>query len=140
MSAVDRFDQRFTGLLEDLGAATYPDYFDDALEVAIHRPQRRSWTFPERWLPMGVLVQRPVIVPSLPWRSIGLLALLLILLAEIVAYVGSRRTLPEPFGPAANGVVVAARDGDIYVHDTADGTERLVVGGDELDVVSAVLA
>ena len=55
MSAVDRFDQRFDSLLEELGAATYPDYFDDVLDDAMRPTQRPAWTFPERWLPMGVL-------------------------------------------------------------------------------------
>jgi hypothetical protein len=132
MSAVDRFDQRFESLLEDLGAATYPDYFDDVLERALRPPQRPAWTFPERWLPMGALAQRRAIVPSVPWRTIGLLAILLVLLAAVVAFVGSRR-LPDPFGPAANGVIAAARDGDIYVLDAIRGTQQLIVGGDATD-------
>ena len=133
MSAVDRFDQRFLGLLEELGAATYPDYFDDALEGAMRPTQRPAWTFPERWLPMGVLAQPRAAVPSLPWRTIGLVAILLVLLAAVAAFVGSRR-VPDPFGPAANGVIAGARDGDIYVHDAAGGTQWLVVGGDATDV------
>ena len=133
MSAVDRFDQRFESLLEDLGAATYPDYFDDVLEVALRPAQRSAWTFPERWLPMGVLAQPRAIVPSMPWRTIGLVAILLVLLAAVVATVGSRR-VPDPFGPAANGVIAAARDGDIYVLDAATGYEQLIVGGNAADV------
>ena len=134
MSAVDRFDQRFTGLLEDLGAASYPDYFDDALEVAMHRTQRPTWTFPERWLPMGVLAQRRTMVPSVPWRIVGLVAVLALLAAALVVALGSQRRVPPPFGIAANGVVAVAHDGDIYVRDTVDGTERLIVGGDQRDV------
>ena len=134
MSAIDRFDQRFEGLLEDLGAASYPDYFDDALEVAVHRTQRPSWTFPERWLPMGVLAQRPAMVPTVPWRAIGIVAILALLGVALAIAIGSQRRVPPPFGPAANGVVAAMRDGDIYVHDVAAGTQRLIVGGDELDV------
>lgn len=133
MSAVDRFDQRFTGLLEDLGAASYPDYFDDALEVAMHRTQRPTWTFPERWLPMGVLAQRRTMVPSVPWRIVGLVAVLALLAAALVVALGSQRRVPPPFGIAANGVVAVAHDGDIYVRDTVDGTERLIVGGDQRD-------
>jgi dipeptidyl aminopeptidase/acylaminoacyl peptidase len=133
MSAVDRFDQRFVGLLEDLGAATYPDYFDDVLDTAVQRTQRPAWTFPERWLPMGVLAQRPAMIPSVPWRLIAVLAMLLILLAAVAAFIGSRQQVPAPFGPAANGLVVGARDGDIYAYDLGLGTEQLIVGGAESD-------
>ena len=48
--------------------------------------------------------------------------------------IGSQRRVPPPFGPAANGVVAVSHDGNIYVRDVAAGTERLIVGGDELDV------
>jgi Tol biopolymer transport system component len=95
--------------------------------------QRPAWTFPERWLPLGVLTQRRANVPSVPWRAIGVLAILLVLLAAVVAFVGSRR-VPDPFGPAANGVIAGARDGDIYVLDAVTGTQQLIVGGSAADV------
>ena len=117
MSAVDRFDQRFTGLLDDLGAASYPDYFDDALEVAVHRPQRPSWTFPERWLPMDVVARRFAPAPRVPWRMIGIVAVLALFGAVLAFAIGSQRRVPPPFGPAANGVVAVSHDGNIYVRD-----------------------
>lgn len=82
---------------------------------------------------MGVLARRPAMVPSVPWRAFAVLALLLILLAAVASFIGSRQQVPAPFGPAANGVVAGARDGDIYVFDPERGTEQLVVGGAETD-------
>lgn len=82
---------------------------------------------------MGVLAQPRAAVPSMPWRTIGLVAILLVLLAAVVALVGSRR-VPDPFGPAANGVIVGARDGDIYVLDAPTGSQQLIVGGNAADV------
>ena len=55
------------------------------------------------------------------------------LLATAVAFVGSKR-VPDPFGPAANGLIAGARNGDIYVYNAVDGTEKLLVGGDNADV------
>lgn len=51
----------------------------------------------------------------MPWRQLGVLALIALLLAAaIVGYVASQQTrLPAPFGPARNGQVVYADKGDI---------------------------
>jgi Tol biopolymer transport system component len=74
-------------------------------------------------------------VARLPWRQIGVLALIGVLLAAIaVAYVGSRQQqLAPPFGLAANGAVAFARDGDIYAADQATGTVTPIVTGPETD-------
>jgi Tol biopolymer transport system component len=48
--------------------------------------------------------------------------------------VGSRPSLPAPFGLADNGLVAFARDGDIYVADPRSGNERVVVAGAETDL------
>jgi Tol biopolymer transport system component len=71
----------------------------------------------------------------LPIRQLGVLALIAILLAAMLAvYVGSRQQkLPAPFGVAANGVIPFSRDGDIHVGDPLLGTTRLVLGGPEYD-------
>jgi hypothetical protein len=70
----------------------------------------------------------------IPWRTIGVLALVILLLAALVAvYAGSQRRVPAPFGPAANGLIPIARDGDILVGDPVSGTIDVVVGGPEND-------
>jgi hypothetical protein len=85
---------------------------------------------------MGVLARRPAFFPALPWRTIGLLIILAVLLAAVLAIgVGSllQRTAP-PYGLAANGPVVYSENGDIYSRDLATGTATLLVGGPEVDV------
>ena len=132
MSAVDRFDQRFTGLLEDLGAASYPDYFDDALEVAMHRRSAPRGRSPKGGFPWACSLNDARCSLG-SWRIVGLVAVLALLAAALVVALGSQRRVPPPFGIAANGVVAVAHDGDIYVRDTVDGIERLIVGGDRRD-------
>ena len=70
-----------------------------------------------------------------PWRLIGVLALIGVLIALVtVAYVGSQlRRLPEPFSPAGNGAIALAKDGDIFVADRPGGDLRPLVAGPEDD-------
>lgn len=136
MSALDRFDREFANAVVDLADPRTPDYIDEVLERAVSRRQRSAWTFPERWLPMGVLVSRPAFVPAYRWRTIGLLLLLAALLAAILAVgVGTlfQRTAP-PFGIAGNGLIVYGLDGDILGRDPRTGEVTVLVGGPELDV------
>lgn len=73
---------------------------------------------------MDLATQR-VPTPSLPWRQLGVLALIAILIATALAvYVGSQPRLPDPFGPAANGVVAYESDGVIHLFDPATDTAQ----------------
>ena len=100
-----RFEHDLPRLLEDAYVAGTPDYRDDLVRRIAVTPQRPAWTFPGRWLPMDVLVQA-VPTPRTPWRTVGILALigLLIAAATIAVFIGSRPRLPDPYGIAANGV------------------------------------
>ena len=69
------------------------------------------------------------------WRTVGVLALLLVLLAAVLVAVGSQHRLPPPFGLAANGLITYAKDGDIHVRSAGGGSDRIVVSGPELDGV-----
>jgi Tol biopolymer transport system component len=71
----------------------------------------------------------------MPWRQIGVMALLAILvIASLALYAGSQpRPLPAPFGPAANGSIVFAMDGDIYTADPRTGVSKPIVTGPERD-------
>ncbi len=133
MTTPDRLDRQLADLLGELAEPHYPDYFDDVLEGALHRRQRPAWTFPERWIP-GVLARRTSLAPSLPWRPILVLAVLIAVAIAVAAFVGSMRRVPPPFGPAANGAVVYASDGDIYLRDVA-GMTRPIVAGPTVDVL-----
>ena len=137
MNAFDRFDREFAQAVEDLADARTPDYFDDVLERAVSGRQRPAWTFPERWIPMGVLARRPALVPTLPWRTVGLFLLLAVLLAAIVAIGVGRARLERPalpYGIAANGLLAYSVEGDIYGRDPQTGELRLLVGGPAVDV------
>ena len=69
-----------------------------------------------------------VAVPGPLLALLAIIGLLLVAVAAIVA-VGSRPRLPEPFGPARNGALVYAADGDIFRLEIAAGVPSLIVGG-----------
>jgi Tol biopolymer transport system component len=59
-----------------------------------------------------------------------LVVLLLALIAALAAfYVGALRSLPPPYGPADNGEVVYAHDGDLYVRAALGAEPRRLIGG-----------
>jgi hypothetical protein len=129
-----RFERDLPAVLDELGRSPYPYYIDDVLATTAQHRQRPAWAFPERWLPVDIAT-RTAPGRRVPWRSLAILALLVIVVAATLAlYVGSpQRPLPAPFGPAANGLIPYARLGDIYVGDPVTGETRLLVGGAETD-------
>jgi len=136
MNAWPRLERDLPARLTDLAAESRPDYLDDAFFGRMTEVrQRPAWVFPERWLPVDIST-RTVPAPRLPWRQLGVLALIGILVAATIAfYVGSQQEQPPaPFGPAANGHVAYAQAGDIYAGDPATGDVTAIVSGPELDV------
>lgn len=118
---------------DDLAAARTPDYLEAAIERGSSGPQRPAWTFPERWLPMGLVTWR-VPTARLPWRQLGVLALIALLLAAALAvHVGSRPRLPEPFGVAVNGGIAYSSSGDIVVGDRSSVEGRGLTSGPNPD-------
>jgi Tol biopolymer transport system component len=135
MTAFDRFEPQLPELMEELASARVPDYFDDLLRRTAGTRQRPAWSSLERWLPMDVIV-RPAFVPRLPWRSLAILALLIVaIIAALLFAAGSVRRLPPPFGPAANGAILySTPGGDIVSVDPVTGVSKAVVAGPEKDV------
>lgn len=128
MTSGRRLERDVPDLLAGLYLGPIPDYRDDVIDRTSRMRQRPAWTFPERWLPMDFVDRRRVVVPRLPWRAIGVLALLALLLALVIAaYVGSRRTVAPPFGPARNGQILYSSAGDIFVRDRVDGSARPLI-------------
>ena len=129
-----RFDRALPDVFVELANARTPDYLEAAIEQASSRPQRPSWTFPGRWIPMEITTKAAP-AARMPWRQLGILAVLGLLLAIVaVAYVGSQRTRPAPyFGLAANGAVAVERNGDIYAINQATGTETAISAGPDID-------
>jgi dipeptidyl aminopeptidase/acylaminoacyl peptidase len=129
-----RFEQDLPRLLEDAYLAGTPDYRDDLVQRIATTRQRRAWTFPGRWIPMDLATQ-PLPGTRMPWRTLGILALIGLLIAlAAVAYVGTPKPLPEPFGVAANGQLVYGDGADLFVRDTLDGSARPLITGPDKEV------
>jgi dipeptidyl aminopeptidase/acylaminoacyl peptidase len=126
-----RFDRTLPELFVELASARTPDYLEAAIEQASSRPQRPAWTYPGRWLPVQITTQ--AVPPArVPWRQLGTLALIALLLAALaVAYIGSRRA-PSPaplYGLAGNGQIALEQNGDIVAVDLVTGkVTPLVIG------------
>ncbi len=135
MNSTDRLEHDLTAWFGETAVPRTPDYTDDILRQTARSRQRPRWTFPERWLPMSVITLGRVARRPVPWRAVGLLVVLALLLAIVAAvYVGSqRRAVPPPFGPAANGLVAYSKDGDIYTVDPATGARTAIVTGASFD-------
>lgn len=134
MTTFDRFDRVFEAVLADLAQPAYPDYIDDVLAKATTGSQRPAWTFPERWLLMRTIARPFSLAPGLPWRNLGILVVLALLAAAILAVaIGTQRRLAPPYGPADNGLIVNSMGDDIYARDVVDGAQRVIIGGDSVD-------
>jgi hypothetical protein len=130
-----RLDRGFPQLFDELAGATTPDYLEAAIDRASSRPQRPSWTFPGRWLPVQITTQA-VPAARMPWRQLGILALIgLLLLAGVLAYAGSHTTpTPAPlYGRASNGAIALSVAGNILTADLETPTLRPLIAGLEFD-------
>ncbi|HZM72792.1 MAG TPA: hypothetical protein VFC71_05400 [Candidatus Polarisedimenticolia bacterium] len=135
MTSDRRFEQDLPELLAQLAYGSTPEYRDHVVQETARMRQRPAWTFPERWIPMSTITARLAPLPRLPWRTIGLVALLLAaLVVGALLSAGRNDGLPSPFGRAANGSVAYSADGDIYTVDPASGSARAVVTGSATDV------
>jgi hypothetical protein len=138
MTSPRRFESDLPSMLADLYLVGTPDYRDDLVRQTARVRQRPAWTFPERWLPVDITT-RPAWAPAMPWRQLGILALLAILIAAMLAaYVGSQQRLPPPFGVAANGVVVYSKDGDIFVRASLTADSRPLIATAETELADSL--
>ena len=152
MTATERLERDLSEWFAETAAPRTPDYTDDILRRAARVRQRPRWLFPERWLPMSVISMGRQALRPVPWRTVGLLAALLLLLVVAVSvYVGGQRRVPAPFGLAGNGSIVMVTTalpydnttgyhepfGEIVTVDPATGATTTLVGGPELDGVPA---
>jgi hypothetical protein len=132
---------RFDHLERDLGiwfaetaAPRVPDFTDDILRLTAGTRQRPRWSFPERWLPMSVITLARRSIRPVPWRTVGLIALLALLLAASVALYAGSQPRPAPMlGLASNGLVAYETDGDIFTVDPVSGARTAVIVGAEQD-------
>jgi len=135
MTPIDRFERGLPTALADLAAPYQPDYLIDILGRTAATRQRPVWASIERWLPVQLTTSR-VPTARMPWRQLGVLAVLVIILAAtVVVYAGSQqRRIPPAYGPAANGSILYTLDGDIYKADPRSGESKAIITGPEADV------
>jgi Tol biopolymer transport system component len=135
MTSLPRFERNMPALLEDLYLGSTPSYRDDLLAAVNGTRQRPAWSFPERWLPMDIAT-RMNFSPRYPVRAVAVALLVLALIAAgLVAYVGTQKHLrpAPPFGPAGNGSVIFALEGDIYAGDLGSGTSHRIVTSSDFE-------
>lgn len=134
MNRPDRLERDLTAWLADRATPRVPDFTDDILWLTARTRQRPRWSFPGLWLPRSVVTFSRRTVGPTPWRTIGLLAALaLLIVAGIGFYVGSQPRLPPPFGLAEAGLVAYARGGDIYTVDMTTAERDVLVTGPPVD-------
>ena len=91
MSGDTRLEHALPGILEDIGAGPTPDYTELLLARTAATSQRPGWMVPERWYSMSAITERLTTAPRIPLRTIGVVALLILVLAAAVFIVGSQR-------------------------------------------------
>jgi Tol biopolymer transport system component len=134
MTTHDPFDRAIVAWLEADADQPVPDRFDAVMAQTRGRRQRPWWSSPERWLPVDLTSRAGVLAPPRLGRAL-LIVLLVLALVGAVVVVGTRQqTLPAPFGPAANGVILFSAGGDIRIAGVDGGDSRTLIGGPARDI------
>src|ERR1044071_4874867 len=76
---------------------------------------------------------RPVARPLIPARAFVAVMIVVMALVAVPALLGRRIGTTPHFGPARNGLIAWAIDGDIMAGDPLTGTTRVVVPGAGID-------
>ena len=107
-----------------------PAYVEELIGATRSAGQRRRWAMLRGRLPSGSGAAVGGTLGVVPWRTIGLVALLVLALAAMfgVWVASERRVLPPPYGPVRNGLL-AYSDGDIHVVDPDTGRRATIVTG-----------
>lgn len=132
MTTNDTIERELVAWFGEIAAPSIPDYTDDILRATAAQRQRPTWTFRARWIPMHAQTLERVPTTPIPWRTLGLLAVIALLAAALVAIsIGSPPARPAPYGLAANGVLAYVEEGSrgISSLDPITGERvRLVTG------------
>jgi Tol biopolymer transport system component len=134
MNRTENLERELTAWFVDTAAPRTPDYTDDIVRLTAGLAQRPRWAFPERWFPMSVITLARRTVSPVPWRTVGVLAVIALLIAAMLAvYIGGRPKAPPPFGLAPNGLIAYTTSGDILTIDPNTGLTTTLVDGPEMD-------
>jgi Tol biopolymer transport system component len=133
MNASDRFELTVAEWLHEDAAHHLPDHLEEVLDRTTTTRQRPAWSSLERWFPMDAVMQPRNLVSPRLGRVVLVVALVVALLALLILGVGRRPRLPEPFGPARNGMIAASADGDIVKIDMATGVSSALIADPSSD-------
>jgi WD40 repeat protein len=130
MTAHDDFDRQFSVWLQEAAPRREPEPLLGKVLARTARTRRRpAWRIPERWIPMTTVTTSTTALGPAPWRTIALLAVLLVgLVGGALLLAGAQRQeLPPPFGMAANGVIAYSLDGSIVTAETPTGEPTPII-------------
>jgi hypothetical protein len=132
------FDRHLAAWFEASAPSSEPEPLLGQVLARTARTRRRpAWRIPERWIPMSAITTRSAKVSQIPWRIVGLIALLAVaLIGGALLIAGTRRPpLPPPFGAAGDGKLVYSVDGDIFVRESPTATNSALLTGATIDEV-----
>lgn len=129
MTASTRLERELTDWLSETAMPQTPDYADDILDETSRIRQRPRWSFVGRWLPVENVSRIAPVAGSTAVRGLALIVLMALLLVAIATFVGSRRSVPPPFGPAGNGLLAYDQAGAIFLVHPDTLTSQRIVGG-----------
>lgn len=135
MTARDDLDRTLSAWLMAHAPTSEPEHLlENVLERTARTRRRPAWRIPERWIPMSVLTTTVAPRSTIPWRTVGLIALLVLaLLAGALVAIGRAHRLPPPFGVAGNGSLVYSASGDVVARSGPTGTRVSLVTGSDFD-------
>ena len=135
MTVRDDLDRHVAVWLATDAPTSPPEHLLGEVLAQTARTRRRpAWRIPERWIPVSAITSRLATPPGVPWRTIAVATLLIVLLAGAIFVAGSlRNRVPPPFGPAVNGALYYSQNGDVMIADTPTSTPRVLLGGDATD-------
>ncbi|HET9085419.1 MAG TPA: hypothetical protein VFN41_13545 [Candidatus Limnocylindrales bacterium] len=139
MTTRDDFDRHLAAWFEASAPSSEPEPLLGQVLARTARTRRRpAWRIPERWIPMSAITTRSAAVNQIPWRTVGLIALLVIaLIGSALLFVGTRRpALPPPFGVAGNGALIYSLNGDIVARSGPQDPVRPLIAGADGAVVA----
>ena len=131
MTSADRFEATIAEWLDAESAFHLPAHLGEVVAQTAVTRQRPWWSSLERWLPVQTAA-RVAPQPRLGWLLLIVLALIAVVGVALLT-VGQRARPAPPFGPAANGAVAYAEDGDIYRYDIATGQRSPLIVGPTYD-------
>lgn len=134
MNEHERVDRMLAAWADDAWPAPPPAYLDEVLARTRRTRQRPAWASLERWLPMGLTLQRPMLALPMRLLAVMLTLLLLLIAAMSVPFLFGGRSFPATVVTGdRNGLIAFGRDGDIWVVDPDVGEPRVLIGGRAVD-------